>query len=181
MSRLGKKPIRILEGVNVELRSPNVIVVSTSKGTLEYAYNEEIQVEHVVEKAELMVSERVQSKTSSANWGTTARLIMNMIEGVKNGFQKQIELNGVGYRMSLAGDTLNLALGFSHPVKVNIPKDIQAKIENNVLTLSGVDKQKVGQFAAEIRSLKPVEPYKGKGFRYVGEIVRKKEGKKAGS
>jgi len=181
MSRLGKKPLHILDGVRVDLRSPNIIVISGSKGMLEYMYNDEIRVEHADNANELFVSERIHSKTSSANCGTTVRLIMNMIEGVKNGFQKQMELNGVGYRMSLSGDVLHLALGFSHPVDVKVPGDIQVKIENNILTLSGIDKQRVGQFAAEIRELKPVEPYKGKGFRYVGEIVRKKEGKKAGS
>jgi large subunit ribosomal protein L6 len=106
-------------------------------------------------------------------------MISNMIEGTTKGFQKQLELNGVGFRMAVAGKKINLALGFSHPVEMIIPEGIEAKIEANVLTISGIDRQKVGQFAAIIRELKPVEPYKGKGFKYVGEIVRRKEGKKA--
>ena len=99
--------------------------------------------------------------------------------GVTAGFEKQLELNGVGYRMAVAGKKLNLALGFSHPVEMAIPEGVAAKVENNILTLSGIDKQMVGEFAAVVRKKKPVEPYKGKGFRYVGEIVRRKEGKKA--
>ena len=102
-----------------------------------------------------------------------------MIEGVTKGFEKQLELQGVGYRMAVQGKKLNLALGFSHPVELDIPEGLEAKIEKNTLTISGIDKQKVGQFTAGVRSLKKVEPYKGKGFRYVGEIVRKKAGKKA--
>ena len=102
-----------------------------------------------------------------------------MIEGVVNGFKKQLELNGVGFRMSTAGKKINLALGFSHPVVIDIPEGLEVVIEGNVMTVSGIDKHKVGQFAANIRALKPVEPYKGKGFKYVGEHVRRKEGKKA--
>jgi large subunit ribosomal protein L6 len=106
----------------------------------------------------------------------------NILIGVSVGYEKKLELQGVGYRMSIAGKSLNLALGFSHPVKVEIPNDLKVEIqENNVLSISGADKQKVGQFAAEIRSLKKVEPYKGKGFRYQDEKVRRKVGKKAGT
>ena len=102
-----------------------------------------------------------------------------MIEGVTEGFEKKLELQGVGYRMSVSGKKINMALGFSHPVEVNIPEGIEAKIEENILTISGTDKQRVGQLAAEIRALRKVEPYKGKGFRYQGEKVRRKAGKKA--
>jgi large subunit ribosomal protein L6 len=98
---------------------------------------------------------------------------------VTEGFQKKLELNGVGYRMAIQGKKINLALGFSHPVEVAIDEGIEVKIDNSIMTIFGIDKQKVGQFAADIKALKPVEPYKGKGFHYVGEFVRKKEGKKA--
>jgi large subunit ribosomal protein L6 len=98
---------------------------------------------------------------------------------VIKGYEKQLELQGVGYRMAIKGKKLDMALGFSHPVEVDIPEGLEAKIEKNIMTISGIDKQKVGQFAASVRRLKKVEPYKGKGFRYVGEIVRKKVGKKA--
>ena len=114
-------------------------------------------------------------------WGTVRAIVANMIEGVSQGFQKQLELNGVGYKMNLAGKKLLMSLGFSHPVEKEIPAGLEVSIEKNVLTIKGTDKQQVGQWAAEVRALKKVEPYKGKGFRYVGEEVVKKEGKKAGS
>jgi len=126
-----------------------------------------------------VVEKKGRGKDAPAIWGTTARIIENMIEGVTNGFQKKLELNGVGFRMSVAGKKINLALGFSHPVVVDVPEDLQVTIEANIMTVSGIDKYKVGQFAANIRALKPVEPYKGKGFKYVGEYVRRKEGKKS--
>ena len=113
--------------------------------------------------------------------GTTVRLIQNMIMGLTEGFEKKIELNGVGYRMTIKGKQIEMALGFSHPVFVEIPNDLNVNIDGMIMTVSGIDKQRVGQFSANIRSLKPVEPYKGKGFRYVGEFVKHKEGKKATS
>jgi large subunit ribosomal protein L6 len=102
-----------------------------------------------------------------------------MITGVTAGFEKKLELNGVGFRMSIAGSKITMALGFSHPVLVDVPNGLEVKIEGNAMTISGIDKQIVGQFAANIKALKPVEPYKGKGFRYAGEHVRRKEGKKS--
>lgn len=176
MSRIGKKPIRIPEGVEVTLEA-NVVKVKGSKGSLQFAHHYEVKI--VVADNTLQVEKIGSSKKASAIWGTTAKVVQNMIEGVSSGFQKQLELNGVGYRMAIAGKKITMALGFSHPVEVIVPDDLEAKIENNILTVAGIDKQRVGQFVAEIRSLKPVEPYKGKGFRYVGEIVRRKEGKKA--
>lgn len=176
MSRIGKKPIEIPEGVKAELKD-GIFSVSGSKGSLDFKFSSEMNIE-IAEK-EISVKPGVESKNSSALWGTTARLIENMIKGVSSGYQKQLELNGVGFRMAIQGKKINMALGFSHPVEVEIPEGLEAKIENNVMTISGIDKQRVGQFAAHIKSLKPVEPYKGKGFRYVGEIVRKKEGKKS--
>ena len=117
---------------------------------------------------------------SAAIWGLTRALIANMVKGVTEGYQQKLELQGVGFRMAVQGKKINLALGFSHPVVVDVPEGLEAKIEeNNVLTISGIDKQAVGQFTADIRKLKPVEPYKGKGFRYLGEHVRRKAGKKA--
>ena len=131
------------------------------------------------EEKAVQVAKVGETKKAQAIWGTTAKMIANMITGVTTGFQKQLELNGVGYRMNVAGRKLNLALGFSHPVEMTIPEGLEAKIEGNILTVTGIDKQLVGEFTAVVRKLKPVEPYKGKGFRYVGEIVRRKEGKKA--
>jgi large subunit ribosomal protein L6 len=176
MSRIGKKPVSIPSGVEVKL-STNVVSVKGPKGTLEFSHPREVKV--TVSENEALVTKVGDTKKARAIWGTTAKLIANMIVGVTSGFQKQLELNGVGFRMVASGKKLTLALGFSHPVEKILPDDLEAKIENNILTISGIDKQKVGELAAVIRKLKPVEPYKGKGFRYVGEIVRRKEGKKA--
>ncbi len=176
MSRIGKKPIAVPPNVKVDI-SGNKIVIAGPKGSLDFIFHQEIAVE--VSGGKILTKQIGSSKEAPAIWGTTAKIIENMIKGVTEGFQKQLELNGVGFRMAVAGKKINLALGFSHPVEAQIPEGIEAKIEGNVMTISGIDKQKVGQFAAEIRSLKPVEPYKGKGFRYVGEVVRKKVGKKA--
>jgi large subunit ribosomal protein L6 len=176
MSRIGKKPIAIPQGVEIKIDGRKVSVKGP-KGSLDFEHHVEAKVE--VKDGNVIVQNIGKTKQAPAIWGTTARLIENMIKGVANGYQKQLELNGVGYRMNLQGKKLVLALGFSHPVEMELPQGIEAKIEQNILTISGIDKQKTGQFTAEIRSLKPVEPYKGKGFRYVGEVVRKKEGKKA--
>jgi large subunit ribosomal protein L6 len=176
MSRIGKKPIEILDNVKVDIKD-NKINVTGPKGSLDFVHHREVGIK--ISENKVIVEKKGNSKEAPAIWGTTTKIIENMIKGVAEGFQKQLELNGVGFRMAIQGKKINLALGFSHPVVVDIPENIEAKIENNIMTISGSDKQKVGQFAAEIRSLKPVEPYKGKGFRYVGEIVRKKEGKKS--
>lgn len=176
MSRIGKKPIGISEGVKVDIQN-NKISVSGPKGSLEFMHALEVTVK--IEEAQVIVEKKNNTKKASAIWGTTARMIDNMIEGVKNGFQKQLELNGVGFRMALQGKKINLALGLSHPVEVVIPEGIGVEIKDNIITISGMDKQKVGQFSAVIRALKPAEPYKGKGFKYVGEVIRRKEGKKA--
>jgi large subunit ribosomal protein L6 len=178
MSRIGKKPVPVTKGVEASVKA-NVVTVKGPKGELSFAHH--IDVEVALAEETFTVTKRGESKRASAVWGTTAKVLSNMIEGVTNGFKKQLELNGVGFRMAVAGKKINLALGFSHPVEVVIPEGIEAKIEGNVLTITGIDKRAVGQFAAEIRQLKPVEPYKGKGFKYVGEIVRRKEGKKSSS
>jgi large subunit ribosomal protein L6 len=176
MSIIGKKPIAIPQGLTVSVEAGKIIVKGP-KGSLELKLSPEVSVN--VSGEEISVTKTGKTKEAPAIWGTTTRLIANMIKGIVEGFQRQLELNGVGYRMAIQGKKINLALGFSHPVEVVVPEGIEVKIEGNVMTISGIDKQKVGQFAANIRELKPVEPYKGKGFRYVGEIVKKKEGKKS--
>lgn len=176
MSRIGKKPITLPQGVTVALTGARV-EVKGPKGTLEFTHPREVKVA-VAEQA-LLVTKVGDTKKAQALWGTTAKLLANMLQGVTEGFSKQLELNGVGFRMSVAGRKLVLALGFSHPVEMEIPAGLEAKIEGNVLTLSGIDKQHVGEFAAIVRKRKPVEPYKGKGLKYVGETVRRKEGKKS--
>lgn len=176
MSRIGKQPIAIPDGTAVTIAGGN-IGVKGPKGSLNFTYHPDVDV-NMAEK-EIKVTVKRDSKEASALWGLTRVLVANMIEGVNKGFEKQLELQGVGFRMAVQGNKLNMALGFSHPVEVEIPEGLEAKVEKNIMTISGIDKQKVGQFAAHVRSLKKVEPYKGKGFRYVGEIVRKKTGKKA--
>jgi large subunit ribosomal protein L6 len=176
MSRVGKKSITVPDAVETKISGQN-ISVKGPKGTLDFSFHWDVEVK--IEGKEIQVSVKKITKQTKALWGLTRVLIANMIEGVTKGFEKQLELQGVGFRMAVQGKKLNMALGFSHPVEVEIPDGLEAKIEKNILTISGIDKQKVGQFAAAVRSLKKVEPYKGKGFRYVGEIVRKKAGKKA--
>ncbi len=176
MSRIGKKPVAIPQGVDVTV-DKNIVTVKGPKGTLTFAHHVDVSLNFG--ENEFTVEKISKSKTAPAIWGTTARVIENMIEGTVNGFKKQLELNGVGFRMAIAGKTITLALGFSHPVVVEVPQDLEVTIEGNTMTVAGIDKHKVGQFSANIRALKPVEPYKGKGFKYVGEHVRRKEGKKS--
>ena len=180
MSRIGKQPVVIPDGVTVSVDpKARTVVAKGAKGELSYKHHRFVNV--VVEEGEVRVSKASKAAEAAALWGTTARIIGNMVEGVSKGFEKKLELNGVGFRMNVQGRKLAMALGFSHPVDVEIPEGLNAEVAENVLTISGIDKQIVGQFASDIRALKPVEPYKGKGFKYVGEIVRRKEGKKAGA
>jgi large subunit ribosomal protein L6 len=177
MSRIGKKTIIIPDGVEIKLQN-NRLEVKGPKGVLEMVVHHEVLVK--IEEREINVEKIGKSKKAPAIWGLTRALIDNMIVGVKDGYVKKLELQGVGFRMAVQGKKINLALGFSHPVVVDIPEGLEVKIEeNNGLSIAGSDKQSVGQFAAEVRKLKEVEPYKGKGFRYVGEHVRRKAGKKA--
>ncbi|MEI8343494.1 MAG: 50S ribosomal protein L6 [Candidatus Moraniibacteriota bacterium] len=176
MSRIGKKPIVIPQGVTINVDN-NLVSVKGPKGNLTFQYHLDVAIEITPEN--ILVEKIGKGKNAPAIWGTTARIIGNMFEGVTVGFKKQLELNGVGFRMALAGRKITLALGFSHPVEVEIPTGIEVAIEGNTMTVSGIDKHEVGQFSANIRALKPVEPYKGKGFKYVGEHVRRKEGKKS--
>lgn len=172
----------IPQGVEVKL-SGSVLEAKGPKGTLTLNIHEYAKVD--IADNLITVSKKDENNTlklAASVWGLTRALINNIITGVSVGYEKKLELQGVGFRMNLSGNKLVMALGFSHPVEVMVPEGITAKIlENNVLSISGIDKQKVGQFAADIRSLKPVEPYKGKGFRYQGEKVRRKVGKKAGT
>lgn len=177
MSRIGKKPVEIPKGVEVKFNEFH-LEIKGPKGTLGIDIHKDAGLEVVGET--VLVKKNKNSKEASAIWGLTRSLVSNMVLGVTEGFRKQLELQGVGYRMTAQGKKLNLALGFSHPVVVEVPDGLEIKLEEgNVLTISGIDKQLVGQFAADVRSLKKVEPYKGKGFRYVGEKVRRKAGKKS--
>jgi large subunit ribosomal protein L6 len=153
-------------------------LVKGPKGELSFEFGYKVNVE--IEENVVSVSQLDKTKQAKSMWGTTRAIIANMVKGVTEGFEKKLELHGVGYRMAVQGNKLNLNLGFSHPVEKEIPEGLEASVEKDVLTISGIDKTRVGKFAAEIRALRKVEPYKGKGFRYVGEEFIKKEGKKAG-
>ena len=168
MSRIGKKSVAIPEGVEAKISGQN-ISIKGPKGSLDFDFHNDIDVKS--SGKEIQVTAKRDTKQSWSLWGLTRMLIANMIQGVTKGYEKQLELQGVGFRMAVQGKKLNMALGFSHPVEVEVPEGLEAKIEKNILTISGIDKQKVGQLAASVRALKKVEPYKGKGFRYVGEIV----------
>jgi large subunit ribosomal protein L6 len=176
MSRIGRQPIAVPAGVTVALES-DMVRVTGNKGTLA----EPILSGLKVEQSDGLVTvslKRGQAEASSA-YGLMRTLIANMIEGVSNGFSKQLEINGVGYRANVSGSTVNLTLGFSHPVTLELPEGITAAVEKNIITISGHDKQLVGQVAANIRALKKPEPYKGKGIKYVDERIRRKAGKAA--
>jgi len=179
MSRIGKKSITIPEGVEVEI-SNDKISVKGPKGALELVFDSRMKIEE--KDGQILVSPQAkdgQHKEIRALWGLTRSLIQNNITGVTKGFVKKLEIQGVGYRATVQRGKLNLELGFSHPVEYEIPEGIEIKVEKNIITISGIDKQKVGQIAAELRSQRPPEPYKGKGIRYLGEQVRRKVGKKA--
>ncbi|MBV9647493.1 MAG: 50S ribosomal protein L6 [Candidatus Eremiobacteraeota bacterium] len=175
MSRIGKLPIAIPNGVTVDV-AETVVRVKGPKGELEQRILPLVSVSQ--RDGSVVVERRGDEKPSRAAHGLTRTLIMNMVEGVTKGFRKSLEIQGVGYRVAKAGERLNLTLGYSHPVSYAAPAGITFAVEGtNRIHVEGVDKQRVGQVAAEIRKLRPPEPYKGKGIRYEGEVVRKKLGK----
>lgn len=176
MSRVGKAPVDIPAGVEINLQGQQVSVKG-KKGSLELTVHEVVQVEK--KENSIVFSPRNGGKLGSSLTGTMRVLVNNMVVGVSQGFQKKLELNGVGYRARVTGNTVNLTLGFSHPVDYALPAGIKAETPTQTeIVVSGIDKQLVGQVAAEIRSFRPPEPYKGKGVRYAGEYVRRKETKK---
>ncbi len=176
MSRIGKKPIQIIKGVEIEIKE-NDIKVKGPKGELSLKVPDLLKVEKKGE--EIIVSIEKKLKESPALWGTFRALIQNLILGVTDGFEKKLEMRGVGYKANLEGkEKIRLDVGYSHPIIMDIPEGIEVKIEKEMITISGIEKQAVGQFAAKIRATRPPEPYKGKGVRYLGEKVRRKEGKK---
>ena len=177
MSRVGKKPIIVLEGVTVTISEGNNITVKGPKGTLTKKLNETIVIKKV--ENEITLERPNDLPFTRAIHGTTRALIANMIIGVTEGYVKNLELVGVGYRAQAKGKGLTLALGFSHPVEITPMEGITFTLEGNTkITVSGIEKELVGQVAADIRANRPPEPYKGKGVRYSDEVVRRKEGKK---
>ena len=175
MSRIGKLPVAIPAGVEVKLEEGNVITVKGPKGTLTRKLVDDIDIK--VEGSEVIVTRPSDLKRYKSLHGLTRTLIFNMVEGVTNGYTKELEINGVGYRAAKAGKKLTLTLGYSHPVEMEDPEGIETKVDGNKITVSGIDKEKVGQFAAEIRTKRPPEPYKGKGIKYTTETIRRKVGK----
>ncbi len=174
MSRIGKKPVAIPSGVTVTLKDA-IVAVKGPKGELKRSLPEGVKV--AVAKTEINVARESDEPPIRARHGLVRALINNMIEGVTKGFERKLEINGVGYKAEVAGDKLNMSLGFSHPIAFQLPKGISAKVEKNLLTLAGVDRELLGQTAAKVRSFRPPEPYKGKGVKYVEEVIKRKVGK----
>ena len=174
MSRVGKHPIPIPDGVKVDLNGQHV-TVEGPKGKLEHTVHPLISV--AVEDDKIAVTRGNNSRQSRSLHGLSRALLANLVHGVKEGFQKSLELQGVGYRATKQGDAINFQLGYSHPILFEPPPGIELNVERNIVSVHGIDKQVVGQVAAHIRALRKPEPYKGKGIRYVGERVRRKAGK----
>jgi large subunit ribosomal protein L6 len=176
MSRIGKNPVAIPEGVTVELAG-QTLSAKGRLGQLSLAVSNEVTTK--IADGEVTVAPNSESKRARAMWGTTRALINNMITGVATGFTRNLEINGVGYRAAVQGSTLNLQLGYSHDIPYPIPSDVRIVCERpTAISISGADRQRVGQIAAEIRAFRPPEPYKGKGIKYSDETIRRKEGKK---
>ena len=176
MSRIGKKAVAVPSGVTVTIEGQTV-TVKGPKGQLAWTVAEEIEVKQ--EGAELLLTKRVDNTRAQAMWGLSRTLVANMVEGVTSGFEKTLELVGVGYRAAMKGNALSMQLGFSHEVDVPPPAGVTFAVPKQTeIKISGIDKQVVGEIASQISRLRPPEPYKGKGVRYAGEKVRRKEGKK---
>ena len=176
MSRIGRHPIAIPAGVTVEIKENNVVTVKGPKGTLEKALPTEMEIKQ--EGDEVVVTRPNDLKKMKSLHGLTRSLIANMITGVSEGYEKKLEINGVGYRAQKKGKEITFNLGFSHPVVMTDPEGIETEMDGqNIIIVKGIDKEKVGQYAAEIRSLRKPEPYKGKGIKYADEVIRRKVGK----
>ncbi|MCD8067325.1 MAG: 50S ribosomal protein L6 [Lachnospiraceae bacterium] len=175
MSRIGRMPIAVPAGVTVEIAENNKVTVKGPKGTLTRALAPEMEIRQ--EGAEIIVSRPNDLKKMKSLHGLTRTLLHNMVVGVTEGYAKKLEINGVGYRASKSGKKLTLNLGYSHPVEMVDPEGIETVVENNIITVKGIDKEKVGQFAAQIRDKRRPEPYKGKGIKYADETIRRKVGK----
>ena len=175
MSRIGRLPVAIPAGVTVEVAENNVVTVKGPKGTLTKELPVEMEIK--VEGEEVIVTRPSDLKKMKSLHGLTRTLINNMVVGVTDGYEKVLEVNGVGYRAQKSGKKLTLHLGYSHPVEMEDPDGIETKVDGNKIIVSGISKEKVGQFAAEIRDKRRPEPYKGKGIKYVDEVIRRKVGK----
>ncbi|TSC61373.1 MAG: large subunit ribosomal protein L6 [Parcubacteria group bacterium Gr01-1014_107] len=175
MSRIGKKPIPIPSKTEVKITN-DLLTVKGPLGEISRRFRPAIKIE--VTPGQVTLSTEKQDLLSKALWGTYASHIKNMIEGVNKPFEKKLVIEGIGFRAELKGKKLSMKLGFSHPVEIDTPEGLKVSLEKESITVSGIDKEKVGQFAASLRSLKKPEPYKGKGIRYADEVIRRKQGKK---
>jgi large subunit ribosomal protein L6 len=176
MSRVGKEPVVIPAGIEVAVDGTQIVV---KKDKVEKRLETHGRVEVEVKDGKATISRKGEDKQSSAYWGTYRSLLNNMIIGLDKGFVKSLEINGVGYRAAVNGKTLELQLGFSHPVNYAIPEGLEVSVDKNIITIKGNEKQVVGQAAAEIRAFRPPEPYKGKGVKYTDEVIIRKAGKTA--
>lgn len=178
MSRQGRKPIKLVKGVEVQVNKDNEVVVKGPNGSLVQKLVEGISIN--IEESNLTIHTDENILETGAMHGLYRSLISNMVDGVTKGFEKKLELIGTGYRAQVQGQKLDLKVGYSHPTALDVPLGLKAEVDKSgVITITGIDKQLVGQFAAQVRALRPPEPYKGKGIRYQGEYVRKKAGKSA--
>ena len=175
MSRIGRLPVVVPAGVTVEVKENNYVVVKGSKGTLER--NLPVEMDIKVEDGHVVVTRPNDLKKMKALHGLTRTLIHNMVVGVSEGYEKVLEVNGVGYRAQKQGKKLVLSLGYSHPVEMEDPEGLETTVDGNKITVKGISKEKVGQYAAEIRAKRAPEPYKGKGIKYSDEVIRRKVGK----
>jgi len=175
MSRIGRLPVAIPAGVTVELEEGNTLTVKGAKGTLKRTLPAEMNIK--VEDGQITVERPNDLKKMKSLHGLTRTLIRNMVVGVSEGYTKVLEVNGVGYRAAKEGKKLVLNLGYSHPVEMTDPEGLESAVDGNKITVSGIDKEKVGQYAAEIREKRRPEPYKGKGIKYADEVIRRKVGK----
>lgn len=176
MSRIGKKPIEIPQTVKVEMNDKTLKVLGP-KGELKKDIHQDVKIE-IKDGKIFIVPKKDFSKKEKGLWGLYRALIFNMVKGVQTGFEKKLEIEGIGYKAAVQGDELVLNVGFIHPVKIKKPEGINFSVEKNIIIISGIDKEKVGHIAAIIRKSKKAEPYKGKGIKYQGEKIRRKEGKK---
>jgi ribosomal protein L6, bacterial type len=175
MSRIGRLPVVVPAGVTVDLKDGNTIAVKGPKGTLERTLPIEMKITQ--EDGQVKVERPSDLKKMKALHGLTRTLIQNMVIGVNDGYEKVLEVNGVGYKVAKQGKKLVLSLGYSHPVEMEDPEGVEAVVEGNKITIKGINKEKVGQYAAEIRDKRRPEPYKGKGIKYADEVIRRKVGK----
>ena len=176
MSKIGKKPIVIPPGVDFKFNDQHEATAKGPKGELKQAIHPSV----IITQAEGVITVTIKNENDRfqrALWGLSRALLQNLITGVSQGYERKLEINGVGYRAAVQGKVLNLSLGFSHPVEYQLPDGVEAKVEKNLVTLTGIDKQLLGETCAKIRRIRPPEPYKGKGIKYLEETIRRKAGK----